>query len=132
MPAIVLMTLSSLAMTLVPSGILPTIWSCFSKASRLFSLRGAVDQKDFRVRPSQIGPHLEFPGKQLGHFLLRHFLGEVGSMDHDGDAVPGDLQGPKTGLFGPGHGDLYQYEESEEPEDLVLAISAAIAAYEGL
>lgn len=30
------------------------------------------------------------------------------------------------------HPDLYQYEESEEPEDLVLAISAAIAAYEGL
>ena len=30
------------------------------------------------------------------------------------------------------HPDLYQYEESEEPEDLVLALSAAIAAYEGL
>ena len=30
------------------------------------------------------------------------------------------------------HPDLYQYEESEEPEDMVLAISAAIAAYEGL
>ncbi len=30
------------------------------------------------------------------------------------------------------HPDLYLYEESEEPEDLVLAISAAIAAYEGL
>jgi pyruvate carboxylase subunit A len=30
------------------------------------------------------------------------------------------------------HPDLYQYEESEEPEDLVLAISAAIAAFEGL
>jgi pyruvate carboxylase subunit A len=30
------------------------------------------------------------------------------------------------------HPDLYQYQESEEPEDLVLAISAAIAAYEGL
>ncbi|MET0515367.1 MAG: acetyl-CoA carboxylase biotin carboxylase subunit [Nitrospiraceae bacterium] len=30
------------------------------------------------------------------------------------------------------HPDLYQYEESEDPEDLVLALSAAIAAYEGL
>ena len=30
------------------------------------------------------------------------------------------------------HPELYQYEESEEPEDLVLAISAAIAAFEGL
>jgi pyruvate carboxylase subunit A len=30
------------------------------------------------------------------------------------------------------HPELYHYEESEEPEDLVLAISAAIAAYEGL
>jgi pyruvate carboxylase subunit A len=30
------------------------------------------------------------------------------------------------------HPELYQYEESEEPEDLVVAISAAIAAYEGL
>jgi pyruvate carboxylase subunit A len=30
------------------------------------------------------------------------------------------------------HPELYQYEEAEEPEDLVLAISAAIAAFEGL
>jgi pyruvate carboxylase subunit A len=30
------------------------------------------------------------------------------------------------------HQDLYNYDEFEQPEDLVLAISAAIAAYEGL
>jgi len=30
------------------------------------------------------------------------------------------------------HPDLYQYDEDIDPEDLVLAISAAIAAYEGL
>lgn len=30
------------------------------------------------------------------------------------------------------HPELFNYEEFEEPEDLVLAISAAIAAYEGL
>ncbi len=30
------------------------------------------------------------------------------------------------------HPDLYNYDEFEQPEDLVLAISAAIAAYEGL
>ncbi|MEC4888511.1 MAG: acetyl-CoA carboxylase biotin carboxylase subunit [Nitrospira sp.] len=30
------------------------------------------------------------------------------------------------------HPDLYNYDELEQPEDLVLAISAAIAAYEGL
>jgi len=30
------------------------------------------------------------------------------------------------------HQDLYSYDEFEQPEDLVLAISAAIAAYEGL
>jgi pyruvate carboxylase subunit A len=30
------------------------------------------------------------------------------------------------------HPELFQYDEFEEPEDLVLAISAAIAAYEGL
>jgi len=30
------------------------------------------------------------------------------------------------------HPDLYNYDEVEQPEDLVLAIAAAIAAYEGL
>lgn len=30
------------------------------------------------------------------------------------------------------HPDLYDYDEFEQPEDLVMAISAAIAAYEGL
>ncbi|MDH4186116.1 MAG: acetyl-CoA carboxylase biotin carboxylase subunit [Nitrospira sp.] len=30
------------------------------------------------------------------------------------------------------HPDLYNYDELEQPEDLVLALSAAIAAYEGL
>jgi pyruvate carboxylase subunit A len=30
------------------------------------------------------------------------------------------------------HPGLYDYEEMEEPEDLVVALSAAIAAYEGL
>ncbi|MFO0706172.1 MAG: acetyl-CoA carboxylase biotin carboxylase subunit [Nitrospira sp.] len=30
------------------------------------------------------------------------------------------------------HSELYNYDELEQPEDLVLAISAAIAAYEGL
>lgn len=30
------------------------------------------------------------------------------------------------------HADLYDYEESLQPEDLVVALSAAIAAYEGL
>jgi len=30
------------------------------------------------------------------------------------------------------HPDLFDYEEMEEPEDLVVALSAAIAAYEGL
>jgi pyruvate carboxylase subunit A len=30
------------------------------------------------------------------------------------------------------HPDLYEYEESLQPEDLVVALSAAIAAYEGL
>ncbi len=30
------------------------------------------------------------------------------------------------------HPDLYNYDEFEQPEDLVMAISAAIAAYEGL
>ncbi len=30
------------------------------------------------------------------------------------------------------HPDLFDYEASVEPEDLVVAISAAIAAYEGL
>jgi pyruvate carboxylase subunit A len=30
------------------------------------------------------------------------------------------------------HPDLYSYHEFEQPEDLVLALSAAIAAYEGL
>jgi pyruvate carboxylase subunit A len=30
------------------------------------------------------------------------------------------------------HPDLYKYDEFEQPEDLVLALSAAIAAYEGL
>ena len=28
--------------------------------------------------------------------------------------------------------DLFMYDEFEQPEDLVVAISAAIAAYEGL
>ena len=30
------------------------------------------------------------------------------------------------------HPDLFDYEKMEEPEDLVIALSAAIAAYEGL
>ena len=30
------------------------------------------------------------------------------------------------------HPELFNYDEFEQPEDLVLAISAAIAAYEGL
>jgi len=30
------------------------------------------------------------------------------------------------------HPELYDYEEMEEPEDLVVALSAVIAAYEGL
>ena len=30
------------------------------------------------------------------------------------------------------HPDLFNYDDVEQPEDLVLAISAAIAAYEGL
>jgi pyruvate carboxylase subunit A len=30
------------------------------------------------------------------------------------------------------HPSLFEYEEAEEPEDLVIALSAAIAAYEGL
>jgi pyruvate carboxylase subunit A len=30
------------------------------------------------------------------------------------------------------HPDLYSYDEFEQPEDLVLALAAAIAAYEGL
>ena len=30
------------------------------------------------------------------------------------------------------HPDLFNYHDFEEPEDLVLALSAAIAAYEGL
>lgn len=30
------------------------------------------------------------------------------------------------------HPDLFQYDESIDPEDFVLAVSAAIAAYEGL
>ena len=30
------------------------------------------------------------------------------------------------------HPDLFLYDEIEQPEDLVVAISAAIAAYEGL
>jgi pyruvate carboxylase subunit A len=30
------------------------------------------------------------------------------------------------------HPALFDYEEMEEPEDLVVALSAAIAAYEGL
>jgi pyruvate carboxylase subunit A len=30
------------------------------------------------------------------------------------------------------HPDLFAYDEFEQPEDLVVAISAAIAAYEGL
>jgi len=30
------------------------------------------------------------------------------------------------------HPDLFQYDDTLEPEDLVVAISAAIAAYEGL
>jgi pyruvate carboxylase subunit A len=30
------------------------------------------------------------------------------------------------------HPELFNYDERTEPEDLVLAISAAIAAYEGL
>jgi len=30
------------------------------------------------------------------------------------------------------HPDLFTYDEFEQPEDLVVAISAAIAAYEGL
>ena len=30
------------------------------------------------------------------------------------------------------HPELYNYDEVDQPEDLVLAISAAIAAYEGL
>jgi pyruvate carboxylase subunit A len=30
------------------------------------------------------------------------------------------------------HPDLFNYHDFEQPEDLVLALSAAIAAYEGL
>jgi len=30
------------------------------------------------------------------------------------------------------HPALFEYEEGEEPEDLVIALSAAIAAFEGL
>jgi pyruvate carboxylase subunit A len=30
------------------------------------------------------------------------------------------------------HPDLFNYDDLEQPEDLVLALSAAIAAYEGL
>jgi pyruvate carboxylase subunit A len=30
------------------------------------------------------------------------------------------------------HPALFEYEEAEEPEDLVIALSAAIAAFEGL
>ena len=40
---------------------------------------------------------------------------------------------PYTTLFrSERHADLYDYEESLQPEDLVVALSAAIAAYEGL